>query len=447
MEITRLGFTGVVRNAFAGMGLPADAATMTEFPMEMFVPGSDLSPLKERFDKIVEGLTKWKPAITAKGIYAPAKIKVEGKDYQDAQFKMNLLFLRNQWSDGLPLLPATQQSVDWILTGTDLKRDQVIGKILPRGGIATVEQIAVTLAMAGGRPEYMPVLVAAVQAMIAPEWRHDWMSSTTCSVLPAVIVNGPVAKQIRLNSGYGLLGPDPNHPAGGSIGRALRLILMDMGGAVPGQGTMAIFGANRYTNLVFAEDEEGIPSGWKSLAEERGFKKGANVVTVVPVASTVNLLSTEVSTETNLYTTLYKFAGMIGVPSNNYFIGIGYENSFAGAALMARGTAKGLADMGWSKEKVRTFLWENSRIPLDRAKQYGYQTNYERYGKDGLLPIAKTPAAIMIVVAGGEQSGHGYWMESGHSGYMATSAEIQLPAKWNDVLTLAEADLGPLPAR
>jgi hypothetical protein len=449
MEITRKGFTGVVNNAFAGLGFPADAATIHEFPVEMFLGGSDLTPINENIDKVIFGLTKWQAAIQEKGIYAPPKVTVQGEDYEQAVANMNLLFLRNLWGDGLPILPPTDERVDWMLTGTDLARDKVIGNILPRGGIATIEQIAVSLAMAGGRPEYMPLLIAATQAMIEADWRHDWMNSTTCSVFPAVIVNGPVAEQIRLNSGYGCLGPDPVHPPGTSVGRALRFLLMDMGGGIPGTGTMAIYGANRSTNLVFAEDEEGLPADWDPLSVEMGFAEGSNVATVVPVASTVNMLSSEVGTQESAYTTLYKYAGMIGVPSNNYFIGFRYENSFAGMALMARGTAQGLAALGWSKADVKAFLWENSKIPWERALQYGYERNYERYEvpREEPLPIATEPEGIMIVVAGGEQSGHGYWLEVGHSGYVATSAEIELPANWDELLAQAEADLGPAPAR
>ena len=203
-------------------------------------------------------------------MFAPENITVEGKNYEEAVANMNHLFLRNLWGDGLPILPPTEERVNWILTGTDLRADEVIGKILPRGGIASVRSIAVSLAMAGGRPEYMPVLIAAVEAMIEPEFRHDWMNSTTCSVYPVVIVNGPIGKQICLNSGYGLLGPDPVHPPGASIGRAIRFMLMNLGGGIPGSGSMAIYGGPaKYAGMVFAEDEDGSP--WEPLSVERGF--------------------------------------------------------------------------------------------------------------------------------------------------------------------------------
>ena len=168
--VTRKGFTQVVNNAFAGLGFPAEAPVTYEFPMEMFIPGSDLTPLGTNIDKIIDGLTRWQPKIKSKGVYHPATVTVQGKDYREAVAEMNDLFLRNLWSDGLPLLPATEERVRYMLTGTDLKPDTVIGKITPRGGIATVQDIAVSLTMAGGRPEYLPILIAAVEAISQPEW-------------------------------------------------------------------------------------------------------------------------------------------------------------------------------------------------------------------------------------------------------------------------------------
>ena len=157
----------------------------------------------------------------------------------------------NLWSDGLPIWPATPERVDWILLGTDRPRTEVLGKFLPRGAIATVEFCAIALAMAGGRPEYLPVLLAAVEAFLDPLSDSEHMQADSAGAFPVIIVNGPIARDIRLNSTFGCLGPDPQRPAGGSIGRALRLMQQNLGGALPGVGAMAMWGAMRYTNAVF----------------------------------------------------------------------------------------------------------------------------------------------------------------------------------------------------
>ena len=178
----------------------------------------------------------WKPRNTRKTVVVPSPVRVTGRDYAHALERLNHLFLRNAWSDGLPLLPPTPQRVADMLRGTDWPRDRLLGKLLPKGGHATVESVAIAAAMAGCRPEYLPVLLAAVQAILDPLVYHQHMQSTTGNAHPALIVNGPLARQIRLNSGYGCLGPNPRYPAGASIGRALRLLLLNVGGALPGSG-------------------------------------------------------------------------------------------------------------------------------------------------------------------------------------------------------------------
>lgn len=459
MLVTRRGFRQVVSNAFAGMGFPAEAPYVYEFPMEMFIAGSDLTPVRQNIDKIVFGLTQWQPKITKKGVYHPDLITVQGKTYPQALDTLNNLFVRNMWSDQLPFVPPTADRVKWILTGTDLAPDTVIsppGGVLARGGIADVTSIAVALAMANGRPEYLPFLIAAVQALTDPVFGLAAANPTTSSVIPAVIVNGPNARQVRLGSGYGLLGPDPLHPAGQVIGRALRLIQMDLGGAVPGVGTMAIFGGMRATNAVFAEDEAGLPKGWNSLAVERGFATTDDVVTVTPVGSMENMSSLKYGTKELNEIQLYRYGKyMSGTPDLNSFGSSTAKvwNSpdvATGVALVPRGFAEALASVsGYSKLDVKTALWNQSKLPWDVAVKANLADEAVKVhqltaGKD--IPLTPNPKGIMIVVAGGEQSGHGYWMKVGHSNYTTVSKKVQLPKAWNALLKQAETDLGPIPA-
>jgi hypothetical protein len=440
--ITRKGFSPVVNNTFAGLGFSREAPTLIEFPVEMFLPDSDLSPLQDHIDKIIYGLTKWQPVMKERKREVPERITVEGKDYEEAMARMNDLFLSNLWSDGLPLFPPTEDRVKWILSGTALSPDRVIGKILPRGRIATVETLAVNLAMTGGKPEYLPVLIAAIEAIIDPVVVHHVFNTTTCSVYPAMIVNGPVAKQIHLNSGYGCLGPSPIYPAGGVIGRAIRFILLNVGGGIPGRGSMAIYGGPaRYTNIVFAEDEDGIPHDWEPLnVSYFGYPRGTNTVTVYPVAGTSNIVESSVSTAETALSTLYNFAKMMGVPNWNYWSRRERFEAPPGILLMARGTAQGLSRYGWTREKVQAFLWENSKVPWSAVKNTSPPHLLEdRCKAAGALcmnepwPITSKPENIMIVVAGGEQSGHGYWMQIGTS-FKPSCKEIKVPANMDGLI-------------
>ncbi len=454
MVVTRQGFTQVVANSFVGMGFPAEGPSIHEFPMAMFNNGSDLTPINQNIDKVVYGLTKWQPKITSEGVFLPPMVTVRGKNYQDALKNLNGLFLKSMWSDGLQITPPTKEQVDWILTGTDLAHDRVIADtVVPRGGIATVESIAVVLAMAGGRPEYLPVLIASVAAITDPAWGLEATNPTTCSVIPAIIVNGPIARQIRLGSGYGMLGPDPAHPAGTVIGRALRLVQQDLGGAIPGIGTMAIFGGMRATNAVFAEDEEGLPKDWTSLAEDRGFAKTDNVITATPISSMVNDPIGFGTKETN-NNTLVTLAQMMRSPDGNISREPNNSNLAAGIAMIARGTAGSLSEVsGYSKLDVKKFLWEHSKTPwadmLERGMNPARLPN--SYANLGLkagdaLQLTPKPEQITLVVAGGDQSGHIYWMQVGHSNHTMVSQKVQLPKNWNALLKQAETDLGPLPA-
>jgi len=256
--------------------LAPDAAMVTS-PIEMFLPGSDISPVEARKREFYDGLTRWRSAFAGDGAGEAPMVRVEGTSVEDAFARPNHLMLVNRWGDGLPLWPPTRERVDWILCGAAQPRRRKLGSFPPRGGVTTVESCAIALAMAGGRPEYLPVLVAAVEAFLDPESGSEQLQAASASAFPVVIVNGPIGAQIRLNAGFGCLGPDPQHLAGASIGRALRLLPQNLGGALPGIGTMANYGGLRYTNVVFAEDEANLPPGWAPHGTERhGFAPGTS---------------------------------------------------------------------------------------------------------------------------------------------------------------------------
>ncbi len=416
----------------------------------MFPPGGDLTPIVENIDQIIYGLTQWQPKTKSKKAEAKTMI-IEGENYDAALDKMNAVFLQNNWSDGLPLLAPTVDKVEWILTGTDLDRDTVLGNIMPSGRTATVESLAVSLAMTGGRPEYMPVLIAAVKAFCDPRFRHQMMQATTCSVNVAAVINGSIANQIRLNAGYGCLGPNPRWPAGGRIGRALRLIQQNIGSAVPELGTMSNFGGPaKWNNIFFAEDEEGLPEGWDPLSVDRGYEKGSNLITVHAVATATNITSIHASTNETAEEALHYFARIMGSDYGNILLNY-YENSAPGILIMPRGIAQGIVDAGYNKESIKQFLWDNSKFPWEVVTSDSdvFRRSVDtllQYNKEGdPWPISIKPEQLMIVVAGGKQSGHGYWLRMGCCPTQPISMEIELPSNWDELIAKSIEDLGPLP--
>ncbi len=424
---------------------------MVVFPIDPFLVGSDLTPIEQAIDKFGEGLTDWKAAATETGVTDPPKLRIEANGYEAAFDQMNRMFLTNTWGDGLPLNPPTQARVEWILKGCDLAPDAVIGKVMPRGGIATVETLAVSLAMAGGRPEYLPVLIAATRCVLDPILEHDKFQATSDSTFPVVIVNGPIAADIRLNSGFGLLGPDPQHPAGVSIGRALRLIQQNVGGALPGVGTMSIYGAMRTANVVIAEDEEGLPPGWSTVgADHGGIARGVNAMTVFVATGATNIVRRGVGKETaedEALESLYRIAGYLRSPAVHYHDG--HAQGTPGALLMPRVVAKQLAGLGWTKEKIKTFLWENSKQSHEEIVRTGMRQWIETdldpqtvaTANDDQWPICRDPSQIILAVAGGAHPTHNFWMQG--NAPRLTSGTIDLPADWNALIAEAEVDLGP----
>ncbi len=445
----RSDFLGVVKNAVSGLGLPG-TMPIVAFPVDLFLPGSDLSLIATRKQEFYDGLTTWRSTANFLASDETPKIKVSGATYQEALTNANNLFLTNMWGDGLPIWPATEASVDWMLQGTERAREEMLGKVLPRGGIATIESCAVALAMAGGRPEYLPVLIAAVEAFLDPLSDSEHMQADSAGAYPVIIVNGPIAQQIRLNSGFGCLGPDPQRPAGGSIGRALRLMQQNLGGALPGVGAMAMWGAMRYTNAVFGEDEQSLPDGWLPHATERhGFAPGTNSVSLLWATGVTNIRRRSVRKETperDALQGMYRMADYLRSPNLGGLIG--YSDGAPGILMLSPVVAKAMAGVGWTKQSIREFLWEHSKIPADQLHRGGIDSWLEA-DRDAAVrasaeldrwPQSSRPENLVLLVCGGGHPTNSYWMEvySPH----VVGRQVQLPDNFLALLKQAERDIG-----
>lgn len=180
------------------------------------------------------------------------------------------------WSDGLPVVPPTPARVYRMLQGTKRDPDEVIGLIPPNQNSCTVEKVAINAVMAGCKPEYMPVVLAAIEAALQDDFCMHGVLATTYHVGPVVIVNGPIAKQIGMNSGVNALGQ--GNRANATIGRALQLIIRNVGGGRPGEVDRAVMGNPGKYTFCFAEREADSP--WESLAVERGFSYTDSTVTL-----------------------------------------------------------------------------------------------------------------------------------------------------------------------
>src|SRR5215475_12880321 len=181
-------------------------------------------------------------------------------------------------TDGLPVVPPTSERVERAIVASGRSADELIALVAPALGRATVEKIAINAVMAGCRPEYMPVVIAGVEAMCDEGFDLVGVSGTTDAVAPVFVVNGPVRGALDINCGAGVLGP--GYRANATIGRALRLVWANLGGARPGQISMSTFGnAARYA-CCFGENEEASP--WEPLHVEHGFPPEVSTIAVLP---------------------------------------------------------------------------------------------------------------------------------------------------------------------
>jgi hypothetical protein len=293
-------------------------------------------------------------------------------------------------------------------------------------------------------------LIAAAQAIFDPRTFHDLLQAASGNAFPVVIVNGPIAKQIRLSADYGCLGPDPQRPAGTSIGRALRLLQQNVGGALPGVGSVGVYGGMRTTNAVFAEDEDGLPEGWlPHSAERHDFKLGQNSVSVAFASGIANIkrrATGPISPKDEALESLYRTAGFLRAPSMHYLNG--YEDGTPGILMMTRVAAMQMARAGWDKEKIRNFLWENSRILHEEIMRSGcfrwIKADPSKVVRDSesleMWPISSRPENLIILVAGGGHPTNSYWLQ-GYCPYVA-GQEISVPGNFDRLLKESERDIG-----
>ena len=321
------------------------------------------------------------------------------------------------WSDGLPVIPPIHDRVERMVEATGLDAAHLVGYINPDGGVATVEKIAVNAVMAGCLPEYMPVLIAAVQAIIEPEFNIHGLQTTTNPCAPLLVINGPIRNTIGINSGRGCLGP--GFRANATIGRAIRLLLLNIGGAKPWTTDMAIHGMPGKYVFCMGESEE--ESDWTPLHVERGFSADQSAVTVVGAQGTSNCLTFYKEAESIL--TMVASA-MTDISDNNYLLAGGNP-----VVIFSPGHTRLFTEQGYTKQSVKEWLFEHSKVPLDQFPKETSVISYEEgFAMDGDLvcPCANADDIILLVGGGPEPYHVAYCGNFGDT--KAVTKAIDLPA-------------------
>ena len=234
------------------------------------------------FDSMIDALTR--PLTPEEAKPAPIQkqredgnIQVSGENFLGAFEKVNELFLANRWADGLPIVPPTRELVKAMLAGTMRSPQEIIGQVAPKNGTATVEKIAVNAVMAGAKPAYFPVILAAMEGFTDKRYDLTHMQASTGSFTPVVMVDGPIAEELGFNSGIGMLGI--GWRANSTVGRALQLSLLNLGQTWPQVNFMGLTGRfEAYTFFTFAEDTARSP--WEPYHVSLGYKRDDSTVTV-----------------------------------------------------------------------------------------------------------------------------------------------------------------------
>lgn len=300
-------------------------------------------------------------------------------------------------TDGLPVVVPTQERVDRMALASGLDPDMSLGVMGPLGSATTVRQVAANAVMAGCLPDYMPVVVAAVRAVVAPEFDSTEMQGTTHCLAPLIIVNGPARNDCgRIASGYGCLGP--GFRANASIGRALRLTMMNVGGARPGVSDMALHGHPGKFTFCVAEAEEVSP--FSPLHSVRGFEAADSAVTVAGVEAPQSVIGVVESGDQESARKLLWSLGqtLARVGGNNAHFGAG-----TGVVILNPDHADGLAANGWDRQSITEAIYQGASNPAQILKQVSGLSSgsFSRHEDDAEVRAFASSDDIVVLVAGG----------------------------------------------
>ncbi|HEX5816846.1 MAG TPA: hypothetical protein VF010_16065 [Methylomirabilota bacterium] len=336
-------------------------------------------------------------------------------DFAGGYDEIDAHYQERGWTDGLPIVPPTEARVHAFLAETNRDAREVVGVLPPRQGEATVEKLAVNAVMAGCRPEYFPVILAAIEALADPLFNLDSVQATTHPVAPLLVVNGPIAREIGLNAGYNAFGQGTR--ANVTIGRAVRLVLMNVGGGLPGAGDRATQGSPAKIAYCVAENEAESP--WEPLHVEAGLARDVSTVTVFGCEGPHNIQDHYSNTGLGVLRTV---AGAMGQAGSNNLLGRGWPLLSLGpehAATIARD--------GYSKRQVKEFLFEHARFPLGRLgaeyRRYQVERQHVADADDTMVPIVRAAEDISVIVVGGAGK-HSAWQPTFGDGTRPTRRVI-----------------------
>jgi hypothetical protein len=309
-------------------------------------------------------------------------------------------YRRRGWTDGLPVLPALETDVAAMVEASARSPQESLGAIPPRYGEATIEVLAANAVMAGCSPDHFGIVLTAVEAMLEPEFNLYNVQATTHPVAPLLVAHGPVARTAGINGGAGALGPGvvPN----AVIGRAVRLILLNVGGAVPGVGDRATHGSPAKYAFCTTENVEASP--WAEFQTTRGYDADESCLTMIACEAPQNVQDHENSLPGPLLDVIANTMAHLG--HNGWYLSKGAEITVG----LCPEHADVLARNGWQRDDVQRYLYHRAVMPFEALKRGGMwksrdwppwmEALAEQSG--GMLPAVRRPEDILLLVLGGE---------------------------------------------
>jgi hypothetical protein len=315
-------------------------------------------------------------------------------DVADA-FEANELFQESGWTDGLPIVPPTEGRVLAFLDAAGLAPADVIGVEPARRRRITAEKVAIAAVMAGCRPEYLPVVTTLVRAMCEPEFGLHGCTASTGGSAPFVVVNGPVRLAIGMNASHNVLGN--GNRANATIGRAVRLVVINVLGGAPGGLDRSTLGHPGKFTFCVAEDEEDSP--WLPLSVERGVPAGASAATVLAAESPHQVMNEWTGDPREILAT---YAAAIRANMLTYSIWAGNY-----ALVIAKQQRDTIAAAGWSKRDIREYVFEQARVRRGDWRTVGKAAVAARQDEDRVYTALRSPDDLLVVAAGGPAGGFG----------------------------------------
>jgi hypothetical protein len=344
---------------------------------------------------------------------APATLTSKRFTAQDEADAIEQAFARG-WSDGLPVVPPTEARVRAMLEAARLEPGQQIAFVRDRAVAVTAEKVAVNAVLAGCRPEYMPVVVAAVEAIGDPRWSYHGPGTSTGGAGVLMIVNGPIARELDINSGDNLFGP--GWRANLTIGRAVRLVMRNVIGSLPGLLDRGTLGHPGKLSYLIGENEAESP--WTPLHVERGFRPEQSVVTVI-ASDAPHQFYNQLSPDAE---------GVLTTLADDMRISGNVMGQSTYVVVLAGEHMRTIAASGWDKKRIRQFLFEHTQNSHAHLKRTHRMSGDIAPGDEQKMrPLVASPDDILVVAAGGQAGAFSCYIPGWGSAKnsQATSKEVK----------------------